>query len=212
MTTVEILNSVIERYLRSSTERYLELGEYTSPSDCFGRHHHNTIETFIEVRLIRDISHSWYGRIYDIGKWRYDPMFRHMYNLIISSPVLIMHMIDIIHEGRRQLHITDTMTDYEPVTIMRHYAFHYARLLDKSFFTNILDEYFNPVFRPTGRRRYDGDTDVESDDDDSSTDSDTDDDDDEIPPPTQPPQSSEPTSTQPTQPNETKPTRIPPPA
>jgi hypothetical protein len=145
MTTVEQLNSAIERYLRISTTRYLELGAYETASEMLDEFEYECVYNFIEYELIFKIGYCWSDNIYDIGMWQTDPMFRLMYNTIINNPTLILHMTNFINTERTVVGITITLTDYSPLNVLRHYVFYYARKLDKSFFMQLFVEYFQDI-------------------------------------------------------------------
>lgn len=196
MSTIEGLNSTIERYyLRVSTQRYVESGEYNSLSQMIGESDFENINDFIKYELIIKIAYSWQENIYDIGKWRYDPMFRLMYNTIIGNPSLITHMIQIINTARRDTEICEELPEYSPLTVMRHYVYYHALSLDSTFFERHIEEELNRPLDDEIFVRRDPDA-SDSDDDDDINSSDSDDDD--IP--------------YPVEDSETKPTRIPPPA
>jgi hypothetical protein len=173
MTNVEGLNSAIAIYLRGNTTRYLERGEYGSLSAMMNSTDRDfvSLAEFIERELIVKIAYSWNNRIHDIGAWRYDPMFRYMYNTITQNPVLISHMIDAIKAGRRGDGLEE-LTEYSQVDVMRHYAYYHAFSLGEDFFSEIIGEFFNRDPEddddiPNNRRRpYDDTSDDESDDDD----------------------------------------------
>jgi hypothetical protein len=175
MTTIEGLDSVIEIYLRSSTMRYVEAGEYTSPSQMIGESEYDNITDFIKYDLIIKIAHSWEENIYDIGKWRYDPMFRHMFSIIVGNPILMTHMINTIHTARRTSELSEELPEYSPVTVMRHYAYHYALKLESSFFERYIEEECNrprddeiPDRRDPDASDSDGDDTYDSEDDDDA--------------------------------------------
>lgn len=171
MTSIEGLNSVIAKYyLRVQTTRYLERGEYGSLSAMMNStdRDYASLAEFIERELIVKIAYSWNNRIHDIGAWRYDPMFRGMYNTITQNPVLISHMIDFIKSERRGDGLEE-LTEYSPVDVMRHYTYYHSFLLGEDFFSEIIGEFFNRVpedddYIPNRRNPYD--TDDDSDDDD----------------------------------------------
>jgi hypothetical protein len=173
MTSIEGLNSVIAIYLRSQTTRFLERGEFGSLSAMMNSTDRDfvSLAEFIERELIVKIAYSWNNRIHDIGGWRYDPMFRSMYNTITQNPILISHMIDVIKSERRGDGLEE-LTEYSPVDVMRHYAYYHAFLLGEDFFSEIIGEFFNRVpedddYIPNNRRRpYDDTSEDESDDDD----------------------------------------------
>lgn len=200
MTTIEGLNSVINMYLRSSTMRYVEAGEYTSPSQMIGESEYENIIDFIKYDLIIKIAHSWEENIYDIGKWRYDPMFRHMFSIIIGNPILMTHMIETIRAGRRNTELCEELPDYLPVTVMRHYTYYYALKLEPMFFEGYIEEECNRPRDDEIPDRRDPDASDSDDDDDDTSDGDDDDDDDDTP-----------YYCAHCRENETKPTRIPPP-
>jgi hypothetical protein len=148
MTTVDQLNSVIERYLRISTTRYLEVGAYETASEMLDDFDYECVYNFIEYELIFKIAYCWSDNIYDIGTWQTNPMFRLMYNTIINNSTLILHMSNFINTERTVVGITVTLSDYSPLNVLRHYAFYYARKLDKSFFMQIFVEYFRDIQGP----------------------------------------------------------------
>ena len=170
MTTIEIvrLNTMVELYLRSSTTRYIELGEYDSFDDMLEENAYTFAETFIEQELIHKIAYSWCEHIHDIGKWRYDPMFRHMYTNIINNPSLISHMNDFINISRATMGRDPYPSVYQPVDLFRNYTWHYACSLNREFFKNVIVDHFiettreQPVF--TRRRADVSDDDSDSDD------------------------------------------------
>jgi len=182
MTTIESLNTMVELYLRGSTTRYIELGEYETFDDMLHENAYNYAESFIEMELIHEIAYSWCKGIYDIGNWRYYPMFRSMYATIIANPVLISHMNEFITTSRATMGRDPYPGVYQPVDLFRNYTWHYALSLNREFFKKIITEHFIEASRELlifTRRRTDDSDDEVSDDDEDEEDEEDDDEDEE---------------------------------
>lgn len=170
MTSISGLNSAINTYLRVSTTRYLERGEYGSLSAMINStdRDYASLGEYIKYELITKIAYSWHNRIYDIGDWRYDPMFRLMYNTIIRNPTLISHMISVIKTKRREGGLEE-LSEYSQDGVMRHYAYYHALLIaedlmGEDFFGEIIGDYFSRApeeddYRPNRRNLDDSDSD-----------------------------------------------------
>lgn len=178
MTTIESLNSAVKMYLRGATTRYLELGEYSTCIQMLNEneYEYECLDNFIEYELIYKIGYCWTYNIHDIGTWRYDPMFSLMYRTIISNTTLITYMTDFITRERLNIGRAAYTCEYEPVDVLRNYAFYYAHTIDKDFFRQIIVQHFHqdtcvePTRRIRNRDPYnmemdsDSDTETERDD------------------------------------------------
>lgn len=144
MTSIESLNSAIKMYLRGATTRYLELGEYRTCIEMLNEHEYEyeCLDNFIEYELIHKIGYCWTYNIHDIGAWRRDPMFSLMYRTITTNTSLITFMTEFIDRERINIGRAVYTREYEPVDVLRNYAFYYAHTLDKQFFIQILVEHF----------------------------------------------------------------------
>lgn len=183
MTTIESLNSAVKMYLRGATTRYLELGEYRTCIQMLNdnEYEYECLDNFIEYELIYKIGYCWTYNIHDIGTWRYDPMFSLMYRTITSNTSLIAYMTDFITRERLNIGRSAYTLEYEPVDVLRNYAFYYANTLDKDFFRQLIIQHFRqdacvehePPRRIRSRDPYsmerDSDTETERDDEDETT-------------------------------------------